>query len=168
MTRDRFARIVLTSTWLAIGGAPWALAQTGAPTVQWTASAKRDPADVDVHRAILEISAVVPEGWHVYALNQAPGGPTPLRVTIEEGAAARITGAVTGSSPEKRHDPSFDLDTEFYSRAFTLNFPVQSRRSLAASPSLPLSVRFQLCSERECQPPKTIHLLASIDATAPT
>jgi hypothetical protein len=87
---------------------------------------------------------------------------------IEEGAAARITGAVSGSTPEKRHDPSFDLETEFYSHAFTLRFPVESQRSLAASPSLPVSVRFQLCSERECQPPKTIHLLAPIDATAAT
>jgi hypothetical protein len=168
MNRNRFVGAVLASTWFAIGGAPWALAQTAAPNVHWTASAKRDPADVQTNRATLDISAVVPEGWHIYALNQLAGGPTPLHVAIEAGAAAQITGVASGTTPEKRHDPSFDLDTEFYSHAFTLHFPVESRLSLEASPSLPVSVRFQLCSERECQPQKTIHLLASVDGVTPT
>jgi hypothetical protein len=166
VNRDRIVGIVLTSTWLVISGAPRAVAQSSAPSVQWTALAKRDSSDTQAHRLFLEISAVVPEGWHVYALNQLPGGPTPLRIAIEQGVAANITGAASGTSPGKRHDPSFDLDTEFYSDAFTLRFPVESRRSLADSPALPVSVRFQLCSDRECQPPKTVHLLASIDGAA--
>jgi hypothetical protein len=165
--RHRIARRVLAAC-ILLSGAPCALAQTSAPSVQWTALAKRDPNDSQGQRAILEISAVVPEGWHVYAETQSPGGPTPLRVTIEEGAAARIAGVASGTSAERRHDLSFGFDTEFYSHAFTLRFPVESQGSLTASASLPVSVRFQLCSERECQPPKTIHLAAPIDATAPT
>jgi Disulphide bond corrector protein DsbC len=164
VTRHRRVRTLVAIAWLSTGAAPWTLAQALAPSVEWNASAKRDSADAQGHRAILEISAVVPEGWHVYALNQAPGGPTPLHVAIEEGAAVRVTGAASGSTPERRHDPSFDLQTEFYTRDFTLYFPLESQRALAGSPPLPVSVRFQLCSERECQPPKTIHLLASIEA----
>jgi hypothetical protein len=93
--------------------------------------------------------------------------PTALQVAIEEGASARVSGAASGSVPERRHDPSFDLETEYFTRDLTLRFPVETRGNLADAASLPVSVRFQLCSERECQPPKTIHLLAAIDAAPP-
>jgi hypothetical protein len=163
MIYARRVRVMLTVAGLAIGAASSTQAQSLAPpSVQWSAAARRDSADAQGRRAVLNISAVVPQGWHVYALNQPAGGPTPLRIAIEQGAAAQITGAPSGTNPEKRHDPSFDLDTEFYARDFSLHFPVESQSTLEASQSLPVSVRFQLCSERECQPPKTIHLLASL------
>jgi Disulphide bond corrector protein DsbC len=102
----------------------------------------------------------------VYALHQAPGGPTPLLVTLDAGAVVKLAGPPTGTAPERRHDPSFDLDTAYYTHAFTLSFPIKSRQARADSSAVPLSVRFQLCSERECQPPKTVHLLASIESRA--
>jgi hypothetical protein len=174
MIMNRVIRIALCSSWLAIGGGTWALAQTPAPSVQWSASVKSLGDDASNTRATLVLSAVIPEGWHVYALTQAPGGPTALRVTVEPGAAAQVAGAATGTTPETRHDPSFDLETQFYTHAFSLNFPIESQRAtlaersaLGASP-LPVQVRFQLCSERECQPPKTVHLFAPIEAPART
>jgi hypothetical protein len=166
MTRDDVLRVVCACVVLTIAGVPSAVAQAAAPSVQWRATAAPDPTDARGHRATLELLGVVPEGWHVYALNQVPGGPTPLQVTLQDRVAVRVTGGGFGTAPEKRHDPSFDLDTEFYTHSFTLHFPLESQRSITDSPSLPVSVRFQLCSERECQPPKTIHLIASIEVPA--
>jgi hypothetical protein len=174
MIMNRVIRTTLCSTWLAIGGGTCAMAQTPAPSVQWSASVKSLGADANNARATLVLSALIPEGWHVYALTQVPGGPTALRVTLEQGAAAQVAGAATGTTPETRHDPSFDLDTQFYTHAFSLNFPLktqgpsQGAPPLLGTPPLPVQVRFQLCSERECQPPKTIHLFAPIEAPART
>jgi Disulphide bond corrector protein DsbC len=150
------------------GGVSWTQAQSLAPSVQWSASAQVDGTDPQGRRALLEVAAIVPQGWHVYALNEPEGGPTPLRVAIEQGVTVKITGPASGAIPEKRHDPSFDLDTEFYPRDFTLRFPLESLGAVRALQSLPVSVRFQLCSERECQPPKTIHLIASLNGAAST
>jgi hypothetical protein len=166
MSGNRIWRAAAAYLLLASASPRATQAQTDVPSVQWGATARRDSTDPTGRRATLDLFAVVPEGWHVYALNQAPGGPTPLHVALEEGAAARVTGPVSGSAPEKRHDPSFDLDTEFYTHSVALHLPLESQRPLIDSSTLPVRVRFQLCSERECQPPKTVHLLASIMAAA--
>jgi hypothetical protein len=164
MSADHIGRLLRVVGFFALGWASCAVAQAPAPSVQWNASAARDPADAQGRRLTVEISAVIPDGWHVYAVNQLPGGPTPLLVTIGDGSA----GTPTGSAPVKRHDPSFDLDTEFYTHAITLVYPVQATGSQAPASSLPVSVRFQLCSEHECQPPKTVHLSAAITAAGQT
>jgi hypothetical protein len=65
---------------------------------------------------VIELSAEVQEGWHVYGLAQLPGGPTPLRVTLDTNEVARIAGALSATPPEKKHDAAFDLDTEVFDR----------------------------------------------------
>jgi hypothetical protein len=160
MTKTRFAGVHIATALFTVGGIHWALAQTSAPSVQWSVATKRVSAGE--RRGALEVAAIVPQGWHVYALHQAPGGPTPLLVTLDADTAVRVVGPPSGTAPESRHDPSFDLDTEYYTRDFALLFPIESAQALGDSPPLPVSVRFQLCSERECQPPKTVHLLAPI------
>ncbi len=145
------------------------LAQAPSQTVQWNASliprkiGKRDG------NALLELSAEVSEGWHVYALTQRPGGPTALKVTLDDQRVARFTGPPpTGTAPEKRHDPSFDLETEFYSHSIALRFPIQIQRSPDTDrQQIPVSVRFQTCSDRECQPPRTVHIAVPISDAPP-
>jgi hypothetical protein len=137
------------------------------PLVQWSAVVKSADAGNGGGDASLELSAVVPEGWHVYAATQLPGGPTPLRVSLEDGANARLTGVASGTVPQKRHDKSFDLDTEFFTGAFTLRLPLVWLASRTAAPLLPVEVRYQTCSERECQPPQTVHLAAPTNAAVP-
>lgn len=138
-------------------------AQIPEQTVQWAAS----PAKSGVKQgstATLELSADVREGWHVYALAQPAGGPTALRVTLDDNPVARLAGAPSGTPPEQRHDPSFDLDTRFYTQSFAVHVPVYVKRQATAGRQLiPLSVRFQTCSDRECQPPRTAHISVPVD-----
>jgi hypothetical protein len=135
------------------------LAQAPEQTVQWSASVGASGSIKQGGTATLRVSAEVLDGWHVYALAQPPGGPTALRITLDDDSVARLAGAPTGSAPEERHDPSFDLDTRFYLHSFSLRVPVfvKARAGLGAQ-IIPLDIRFQSCSERECLPPKTIRL----------
>lgn len=106
----------------------------------------------------LRISGSIEQGWHVYAMQQLPGGPTPFRVTLAPNQGLTIAGAPAGTEPQTRHDPGFDLDTPFYSQAFTVKVPLHGE---IAGP-VPVSVRFQACSDRECLPPKTLQLQAAL------
>ncbi len=140
------------------------LAQAPFQTVQWSASVISGATAKRGGIVTVELSAAVLDGWHVYALTQPPGGPTALRVTLDDNPVARTAGAPSGAAPEKKYDPSFDLDTYFYSHSFTLHLPVRLKPHADSGwQQIPLSVRFQTCNGRECQPPTTVHLAAPIE-----
>lgn len=136
-----------------------ALAQEADParaeSVSWSAqaSAKGD-------KATVTLNGTVQPGWHVYALKQAPEGPTPLLVTLDKTDTATASGAASGSPAIKFRDPAFGLDTQYYEKAFSVSLPVKLKPGAQA---VPVSVRFQTCNGRICQPPKTVHLSAPVN-----
>jgi Disulphide bond corrector protein DsbC len=136
--------------WLMLAFCASAVAQTPDPRVDWAASWSNP--------TTLELTAQVEDGWHVYALTQQPGGPISLRVSIDDNPVAGIAGAPSGSTPETRLDPSFNLQTEFYTSSFAVHVPISLKPNAGAGQPIPVSIRFQACSARECKPPKTIHL----------
>jgi hypothetical protein len=117
--------------------------------------------------ATLEVSGVIDAGWHVYALEQLPHGPTPLRVTLDQNVIAVLASPASGSAPEKAYSASFGLDTEYYTHSFAVRVPVRLSQDLPAGRQLiPLNVRFQACSDKECLLPRTLHLSLPIEVVA--
>jgi Disulphide bond corrector protein DsbC len=146
---------------LALRGA--ALAQAPGDIVSWTVSVSSADTAKPGDRLELTVRGAVEDGWHLYASEQLPGGPIPLRVTVEPGVAA-ADGAPAGSQPTKVYDPSFRLETRYYSGAFTLTAPVRVGSDAAPGPQqIPVSVRFQTCNGKICHPPKTVRLSAPIN-----
>ncbi len=149
-----------TRTYAIWAGALCSLIATGLAqpqaVVEWSAFTQSGAGS---QARLVRLNAVIPKGWHVYGINQLPGGPIPLVIRIDQGAPYEIGGTPQGTTPQKHHDASFDLDTEYFTDSVDLSFPVK-----AASPetntSVPLSIRFQMCSDTTCLPPRTIHLIA--------
>jgi DsbC/DsbD-like thiol-disulfide interchange protein len=140
------------------------IAQGPIQPVQWSSAAfPRGPIRPGSKIAI-ELSAEIQDGWHVYGLTQVSGGPTPLRVSIDENGTTRAAGAALGTPPIKKHDPSFNLDTEVHSHLFSIHLPVQVKHhATAVDQTVPVSVRFQTCSDRTCLPPRTVHLTVPVE-----
>jgi hypothetical protein len=136
--------------WLMLVFCASAAAQTPDPRVDWAASWSNS--------TTLELTGHVENDWHVYALTQQPGGPIPLRINIDDNPVAALAGSPSGSTPETRLDPSFNLQTEFYTNSFAVHVPISLKPGAGAGQAIPVSVRFQTCSARECKPPKTVHL----------
>jgi DsbC/DsbD-like thiol-disulfide interchange protein len=113
---------------------------------------------------VIELPAEVQEGWHVYGLAQLPGGPTPLRLTLDANEIVQVAGATSGTVPAKKHDAAFDLDTEVYEGSFALHLPVQIKQHPVAGRNLvSVSVRFQACNDRVCLPPRIVHVSVPIE-----
>ena len=147
---------------LGFAGSGPAMAQdpARAETVAWSASVAPEAKSGE---ATLNLRAKVQDGWHVYALKQLPGGPTPLLVKVDPNDIASAGGEAVGSKPTRIHDPDFNLDTEFYTRAFTVSLPLRlAAHGSKGQRQLPVSVRFQTCNGQICQPPKLVHLAASL------
>jgi len=140
------------------------LGQAPPQPVHLTAAVTPKPAAEPGSRIAIEVTAAIDEGWHVYGLEQTPGGPTPLRATLDENETVQAAGAATGSAPSKQHDSSFNLETETYTRTFVLRLPAQIMPHAPAGKQLtPVSVRFQACNDRICLPPRTVHLSAPVE-----
>lgn len=162
----QFAALAL----MGLISAPAAHGRTADPArgenVVWTASVRADGVE-PASRLTLTLNAQVANGWHVYALKQLPDGPTPLRVVLDPNSVATANGEPSGSTPTKTHDPSFNLDTQFYSHAFSVMVPVRiAAHPAAGHQAIPVSIRFQTCNGQICQPPKTVHVSAAVTVLA--
>jgi hypothetical protein len=83
---------------------------------------------------------------------------------LDENGTAQAVGAASGTAPVKKHDSSFDLDTEVYSHLFSIHLPVQVKQHAAAGDQfVPVSVRFQACNDRTCLPPRIVHLTVLVE-----
>ncbi len=135
--------------------------------VRWTAAVSAVASSTRGSTASLDLTGEILEGWHVYALEQHPGGPTPLRVTLDANDFATAAGPTSGTAPERVQDSHFGFETHLYSHPFAVHLPLQVGTDPAAGrPLIPVSVRFQACSDRECLLPRTVHLSVPIHVSA--
>jgi hypothetical protein len=151
---------------------PWIFGLAGAAdnpdeVVRWSASIHSVTRIAPGNTATLDLSGEIQDGWHVYALEQHSGGPTPLRITVDANAVATVAGPSSGTAPETVHDSHFGFDTQLYTHPFIVHLPVRVGPDLGPGRQLiPVSVRFQACSDRECLLPRTVHLSVPIDVPA--
>jgi hypothetical protein len=147
------------------GGA--ALAQTPVETVSWTLAAQSPVNAKPGDKLSITVRGDVLDTWHVYGLEQLPSGPIPLKVTVDQNDVASAEGALVIDAPVKFHDPSFNLETQYYEKDFSLTVPVRVAANAAqGAQQIPVSVRFQTCNGKICKPPKTVKLLASVNVRA--
>ena len=127
--------------------------------VEWSGKVNVKSAAYPGEHSSIEVEAVIQDGWHVYALTQVAGGPTPLRISVGDNRLVELDGTITGSTPSKQHDTSFDLETQTYSHSFTVTLPLKVKQDAPAGDArVPVSIRFQACSDRTCLPPRTVQV----------
>jgi hypothetical protein len=144
-----------------------ATAQAPIQPVSWSITTNSGAAAKPGSHLTLDVTAHIDSGWHVYGFHQDENGPTPLRITVDPRGFLELTGKPEGTSPTRKHDASFGLDTEIFEHAITLHVPVLVKPGATAeSRELSLNVRFQACNDHICLPPKTVHLVTSIKGPA--
>jgi hypothetical protein len=158
--------MLLVALGATAGVSATASAQAAPDNVHWTVSVASGGVPVKAGSDVtVDVNGSIDDGWHVYGLKQLPGGPTSLRLTVDANDTATAAGDPSESPPQKIHDPRFGLDTQFHTGTVTLHLPVRVAAAATGNRTLPVSVRFQLCSEGECKPPRTVHLTAPIEVT---
>ena len=107
--------------------------------------------------AVLAVTAVLEDGWHLYAISQKPGGPIATRITVAKDSPWQVTGPfVPDEEPHKRtidDVPAWKgLVIEEHSGRVTWRAPLDS----AGSGEIRGAVSLQLCQDTTCLPPQTI------------
>ena len=114
-----------------------------------------------------QISASIDGNWHMYSITQGGGGPIPTRITVASDGVFKSGGTPTGSKPKREMDPNFGIMTEFYAGSASFRVPVAVDASAQPGPQmLTVNVRYQVCNETLCLPPKTLKVSAPVEIVA--
>jgi len=111
------------------------------------------------------LRARIEAGWHLYALDQPQGGPIATTIKIAEGRPFAIDGTIRAPEPTVRPDPNFVIDgrpleTKFFQNSVAFDLPVTAKAE-GNTNDLSVDVRFQLCNDTFCLPPKTVRVSLS-------
>jgi DsbC/DsbD-like thiol-disulfide interchange protein len=106
------------------------------------------------------LSAHITPGWHLYAMDQPPGGPTATKISLPPGQAFTLNGSIESQTvPIIANDPNFNLETRSYEGDTSFRIPVEVTSPVsAAKAKLTVEVFFQSCSDRVCLPPTAVRV----------
>lgn len=115
---------------------------------------------------VLQLTAEIERGWHLYSTERVEGGPSPTRITLVPGQGFEIAGEIDSPAPHSAYDPNFQVATESYEGSVTFQIPVKRVNPDALIANLRVQVRYQTCSPTICLPPKLLELtpLVALDA----
>jgi thiol:disulfide interchange protein len=102
-----------------------------------------------------KLKAEIEEGWHLYAVEQPEGGPFPTQITVADEAPFKVDGKIISPNPITKLDPNFQIETKFFERQAEFNLPIKAVNETNAD-ALAVNVRFQVCNDTICLPPKTV------------
>ncbi|MDQ3750373.1 MAG: thioredoxin family protein [Acidobacteriota bacterium] len=107
-----------------------------------------------------KLKAEIEDGWHLYAVEQPEGGPFPTKITLADNAPFTIDGKIESANPIVKPDLNFlvddkPLETKFFEKQAEFTLPIKTA-SEANADALAVNVRFQVCNDTLCLPPKTV------------
>jgi len=115
-------------------------------------------------RFVVELTAQIEKGWHLYSTERVEGGPTPTRITIPSGQSFELAGEIDSPAPHSSYDPNFQLATDYYDGSVPFTIPV--RALVNSLTSLRVQVRYQTCTQTVCLAPKLLELETQIKNAA--
>ncbi len=112
---------------------------------------------------VVELTAQIEKGWHLYSTERVEGGPTPTRISIPPGQSFEMAGEIDSPAPHSSYDPNFQVATEYYDGSVSFTIPARALANLATSSNkLRLQVRYQTCTQTICLAPKLLELETQI------
>jgi len=104
-----------------------------------------------------ELKADIEAGWHLYALEQPSGGPIATTISVTKDKPFTLDGKIESPEPKMKFDPNFNIDTKYFENSATFSVPLKSTADTPGD-ELSVDVRFQLCNDTFCLPPKTVRV----------
>ena len=118
---------------------------------------------------VLAVTAALEPGWHLYAVDQAPGGPLPTRIDLAGGwklAGPWVPDIPASSQTMGEGSPWKGLVIQEHSGRTTWRAPIAPAGPGAAGPGGAVrgTIRVQLCRDNACIPPESREFKAALPA----
>ncbi len=108
-----------------------------------------------------KLKAQIEGEWHLYSVEQPEGGPFPTKITVAENLPFEFDGKPTSPKPIVKLDENFKdsneqpLETKFFAKQAEFYLPLKANGETSGD-NLAVNVRFQVCDDKVCLPPKTV------------
>ena len=154
----------LAWTFVVFAARSTSFAETPWP-VQWTLSAStRDR--LPLHKGatvVAHLHVAIQSGWHLYALDQEPGGPTAMKISLPARQPLVIYGDIDAPASKTAVDPSFNVETRFYEDDATFAIQLKATTKLPSGfRKIYVDVLYQACNAMRCLPPTVSHLTSPV------
>jgi hypothetical protein len=117
-------------------------------------------------RLLVWLNATMDPGWHIYAITQRSGGPTPLRLQVATGQPFAMAGDIKSPAPEVTFDPGFGIDVQTHALHAEFVVPITARAGIpAGKQTLKVEARYQACNGSFCLPAQTITVELPVTVT---
>ncbi len=104
---------------------------------------------------LVTISATLGPGWHIYSMNTPNGGPVATTFNFKRNPLLVINGKTTETGALSTvHDDIFGVDVKYYSETVTFTQPVKLKS--AVKTNLSGTIKYMVCNDKMCLPPKTV------------
>lgn len=104
----------------------------------------------------VSMTAVIEQGWHIYAQNTPDGGPLATKVTFAKNSLLLLGGKITEVGKlHKEHSKEFGVDVWSYDGTVTFVQVVKVKKPEVKT-SLSGTVEFMACDDSQCLPPEEI------------
>ncbi|HET8549047.1 MAG TPA: cytochrome c biogenesis protein CcdA, partial [Bryobacteraceae bacterium] len=114
------------------------------------------------------LTATIEGEWHLYSMTTPKGGPIITTIALAEKPVVE-SWRIYQPRPERRLDPNFGIDTETFAKEVVFLFEVRiAANATAGAAELTANTRYQVCTDRECLPPRRVPVPGTlkIDAAA--
>jgi thiol-disulfide isomerase/thioredoxin len=164
MSSRRLFKTALLAVLCACAGSTFAQETENEPNpIKWSIKNNASEPVKAGNRFVVELTAQIETGWHLYSMERVEGGPTPTRISLPSGQSFEIAGEIDSPAPRSSYDPNFQVTTDFYDGSVRFTIPVRAlAESVANSNKLRLQVRYQTCTPTICLAPKLIELTTQI------
>ncbi len=136
--------------------------------VRWTAIAS--PTRVAAQGTFqVRVQAEIASGYHLYAISQAPGGPTPTSITLPAGQPFTLRSPRISAwpAPEIEFSHDFGIEIEYHVGKVIFDFAALATADAAPGAHIVVvEIRYQLCDEQTCLVPETKQLRVPVEVMA--
>ncbi len=121
---------------------------------------------------VLQITATIEEGWHIYSITQPKGGPLATKISVAPNAAFELAGDFAANpAPETHVDNEVFKGVQLEEHRKQVTWSVPIKLAAGANPAelkITGKVTAQACSDidKNCLPPKPHDFRASFKPTA--
>ena len=115
---------------------------------------------------LAKLNLKLQDPWHMYSMTTPPGGPIPTTIKLEDHPSVQ-SWSVYQPKAKRQFDPNFGIDTDTYEKEVTFYFKVDLKPDARPGRAeITARMRYQLCTDKECMPPRPMTATASIQIVA--